>query len=390
MIADLERNLACSTKKDAMDDNRTESQLEEDAGGQKAVKKGWKKPVAITIIILFVIVAGIILYSNYLLNRIHYDKDNQHNQEFFEADDDLDGLEEMDPNDVEWGDRVLKRHEDDVINILLVGEEALHDNGRGRTDSIMIATIHVKEKTLKLTSIMRDLYLPVPGYSDNKINAAFNIGGMDLLVQALNNDFDLKLDGYVKVDFDSFEKLIDALGGVEITLSAKEAQYLNTTNYISNPKYRNVTEGTQILNGNQALGYSRIRYVENGNEANDFGRTRRQRMVMNALFEKYKSKSIVALLGLMPDILELVTTDLNRTTVLEYLYLAVTLQPKELETMRIPVEGAYRGARIRGMSVLVPDTLQDNINALHEFIFGSGQEDAEPALDAEDEDIINQ
>lgn len=370
-----------------MDDKYTESQLKEDTGGQKTTKKGWKKPVTITLMILLLIIAGIFLYSNYLLNKIHYDKDNQHNQEFFETDENLDGLEEIDPNDVEWGDRVLERHEDDVINILLVGEEAIHDSGRGRTDSIMIATINVREKTLKLTSIMRDLYLPIPGYSDNKINAAFNIGGMDLLVQAFEQDFDLKLDGYVKVDFDSFEKVIDALGGVEVTLSAKEARYLNTTNYISNPQYRNVVEGTQILNGNQALGYSRIRYVENGSEANDFGRTLRQRTVINAIFEKYKSKSIVSLLGLLPDILELVTTDLSKTTVLEYMYLAVTLQPKELETMRIPVEGAYKGARIRGMSVLVPDTLQDNIDALHEFIFDSEKNDSENNMDVGNEEV---
>lgn len=363
-------NTVCETsQKDAMDDKNTGSQFEEDAGKQKATKKGWKKPVIITLIVLFVIIAGIYLYFNFLLNKIHYDKDNGRNPEFFETDENTEGLQEIDPNDVVWGDRVLQRHEDDVINILMVGEEAINDRGRGRTDSIMIATMNVKEKTLKLTSIMRDLYLPIPGYSDNKINAAYNIGGMGLLVQALNNDFNIKLDGYVKVDFDSFEQVIDALGGVEITLSAKEAKYLNTTNYISNPKYRNVVEGKQTLNGNQALGYSRIRYVENGNEANDFGRTLRQRTVINAIFEKYKSKNIVELLALLPDVLEVVTTDMNKATILEYMYLAVTMHPEKLETMRIPVEGAYYSARIRGMSVLVPNTLEDNVTALHEFIF---------------------
>ena len=102
------------------------------------------------------------------------------------------GLEEVNPDDIVWQDRVLARHEEDIINILLVGEEAINDGGnRGRTDSIMIATINVKEKSLKLTSIMRDLYLQIPGYSDNKINAAYHIGGMELLVNAINENFDM-------------------------------------------------------------------------------------------------------------------------------------------------------------------------------------------------------
>lgn len=359
-----------------MDDKNTEpnfrgEEKQNDSSQKKSSGKHFKKPVIITVIVLLVIAGGIFFYSNYLLNKIHYEKDNEKGNEYFETDDNAADLNEVDPNDVNWQNQVLARHEDDVINILLVGEEAILDKGhRGRTDSIMIATINVKEKSLKLTSIMRDMYLQIPGYSDNKINAAFNIGGMDLLVQALNQDFALKLDGYVKVDFDSFEKVIDALGGVEITLSAKEADYLNRTNYISKPEYRNVREGTQILNGNQALGYSRVRYVANGDQANDFGRTQRQRAVLNALFEKYKSKSVVELLAIMPDILSLVTTDISKTSIIEYMYLAVTLKQDELQTMRIPVEGAYYSARIRGMAVLLPDTLEDNTKALHEFIFG--------------------
>lgn len=355
-----------------MDENNTEPKLEEQEISTEPQKKNWKKPVLITIIVLAVIAGGIFFYFNYLLNQIHYDKDSGKGEEYFEQDENAEGLDEVNPEDVVWQQQVLSRHEDDVINILLVGEEAILDGGhRGRTDSIMIATINVKEKSLKLTSIMRDLYLQIPGYSDNKINAAFNIGGMDLLMQALNQDFALKLDGYVKVDFDSFEDIIDALGGVEITLSANEARYLNTTNYISNPAYRNVVEGTQTLNGNQALGYSRVRYVANGDQANDFGRTQRQRNVLNAIFRKYKSKSVVELIALLPDVLSLATTDMSKSTILEYLYLAGTLHPDELETLRIPVDDGYYSARIRGMAVLVPDTLQDNTDALHEFIFGA-------------------
>jgi len=362
-----------------MDENHTEPKSEEDEtqskreSDKKAAKKVWKKRIIIALVAAGVLLGACFSYAYYLLNKMDYDKGNrQLKEEYFEQDEMAQGLEEMAPEDVVWEERVLARHEENVINILLVGEEAINDGGnRGRTDSIMIATIHVKEKTLKLTSIMRDLYVQIPGYSDNKINAAYHIGGMPLLMETVNQNFDLQLDGYVKVDFDSFEKVIDALGGVEITLTQKEADYLNRTNYISNPKYRNVKAGTQVLNGNQTLGYARIRYVKTETEANDFGRTLRHRNVMNALFKKYQSKSIVELFTLLPDILELITTDMTKTTILEYVYLAVTLKPEELQTMRIPVDTGYRAARIRGMAVLVPDTLDENVEALHSFLFGN-------------------
>lgn len=362
-----------------MDENHAEPKLEEEKTKPKREKRAWKKVVWITILILLIITGVMIWYSNYLLDKINYEDGNEGTgQEYFDQDENADNLKEMNPDDVVWEERVLARHEDNVINVLLVGEEAINDGGnRGRTDSIMIATIDVKAKALKLTSIMRDLYVQIPGYSDNKINAAYHIGGMQLLVDTVNQNFDLKLDGYVKVDFDSFEGIIDALGGVEITLSQKEANYLNSTNYISNPKYRNVVAGTQTLNGNQALGYSRIRYVATDTEANDFGRTLRQRKVLTALFEKYKSKSVVEILSLLPDVLGLITTDLSKMTIVEYLYLAITLQPDELQTFRIPVEGAFYGARIRGMAVLVPDTLSENVEALHGFLFGSSETDVE-------------
>lgn len=358
-----------------MNDKKIPSGREETGQNSKKYKR-WKLFFIILAVLIVIVVGIVFAYSSYLLNKVNYEKDDSMQDEYFEEDENLDGLNSIDPEDVTWGNNVMLRHEDDVINLLLVGEEAIYDgNSRGRTDCIMIATINVAQKSVKLTSIMRDLYLQIPGYSDNKINAAFKMGGMELLKQAISQNFDIKLDGYIKVDFDSFEKIIDSLGGVEITLSQEEASYLNRTNYISNPDYRNVVAGKQVLNGNQALGYSRVRYVSNGEESNDFGRTLRQRTVLTAIFEKYKTKSTVELFALMPDVLSLLTTDLSKSTMLEYLYLAATIKPDKLETLRIPVEGAYEMARVRNMSVLLPLTLEDNKTALHDFVFGGRIED---------------
>lgn len=267
------------------------------------------------------------------------------------------------------------RHEEYVVNILLLGEEAIGSgSGRGRTDMMMIASLNMRDQSLKLTSMMRDMLVSIPGYQDNKLNAAYNIGGVPLLLETIELNFDLHVDGYALVNFASFEEIIDELGGVSITLTQTEAAYLNSTNYISDPKNRNTIAGTQMLNGNQALGYCRVRYVPTGDKQHDdYGRTQRQRTVLNAIFEKYKSQNFFDLLMLMNKILPMVTTDIDKEDFTRYLQAMVDLHPTDMEEFRIPVEGAYEGARVRGMAVLVPD-LTKNVQALQEFIFGDYEE----------------
>lgn len=380
MLNDITNSLANQINQD-FDDLLVNSDFDDDDGEgeeelMKSKKKGrfprWLKILTIVFTVVMVVSVGGMYAASRFLDRINYTdwSDTQKLAEEFDQDN-VDGLNVVDPNSINLNSGSTLRTDQDVINILLVGEEAINDgSSRGRTDSMMIATINVKQKALKLTSIMRDLYVAIPGYSDNKLNAAYHNGGMPLLKQTIEQNFDIELDGSVLVDFSGFEQIIDRLGGVEITLTANEASYLNRTNYISNPIYRNVTAGTQNLNGNQALGYSRIRYVKTESESDDFGRTSRQRTVLNAIFDKYKSKSLPELVTIMYDILPLVTTDIDKSTIMDYLTTVVTLGTTELETLRIPVDNAYSNSSVRGMSVLLPNTLQDNIDALHTFIFG--------------------
>lgn len=379
MLNDITNSLANQINQD-FDDLLSESEFndgESEGDLKKAKKKGrfprWLKILTIVFTVVMVISVGGMYAASNFLDRINYTdwSDTKNLEEEFDKDD-IEGLNVVDPSSINLSSGGSLRTDQDVINILLVGEEAINDgSSRGRTDSMMIATINVKQKALKLTSIMRDLYVAIPGYSDNKLNAAYHNGGMPLLKQTIEENFDIELDGSVLVDFSGFEEIIDRLGGVEITLTANEASYLNRTNYISNPSYRNVRAGTQTLNGNQALGYSRIRYVKTETERDDFGRTSRQRTVLNAIFEKYKSKSLTELVTILYDILPLVTTDIDKSTIMDYLTTVVSLGTTELETMRIPVDNAYSNSSVRGMSVLLPNSLQDNIDALHAFIFGA-------------------
>ena len=272
-------------------------------------------------------------------------------------------------------DKDLLRSEDYCYNILLMGEEAINSYGaNGRTDMIMIATVNAKEKKLKLTSLMRDMYAQIPGHDDNKINAAYAKGGAKLLVATVEQNLKIKIDGYVKVGFDGFEQIIDRLGGVEISLTAEEAEYLRTHNYISNPAYRNVVAGKQIFNGNQTLGYCRVRYVPTADGLyNDHGRTARQRAVLMQLFQKYKTHNFVELAGILYDCLGLVSSDLTAQEMTDLLELVIEERILTLETSQVPAKGTYSDTYVGKMSVLSVNWAE-NSRILQDFIFGPEEE----------------
>jgi LCP family protein required for cell wall assembly len=343
--------------------------------------------VLVAVFAILIVVGGTgAYYVNYVLGQatiVDAEEEDVYipvEEETFDQDEKSEDAEEIDPEEVLWGKlKKLAKKEEDVINILLVGEEDLgeEENGRGRTDCMIIATISKKEKALKLTSLMRDMYVQIPGYSDNKLNAAYRNGGMSLLEETIELNFGVAVDGYVLVDFDAFEDVIDALGGVEIKLSEIEAKYLNTHNYISKKKYRTVKAGKQVLNGNQARGYTRIRYVKTANGlTDDWGRNYRQRKVLKAIFKKYKSKSAVELVAMLPDILKLVTTDLTKKDMMGYIGTVLTINAEKLETMSIPVKGSFSLPYINGMSVILPK-LETNQVELHKFLFGEDEEESE-------------
>lgn len=261
-----------------------------------------------------------------------------------------------------------KRHEDYVTNFLLVGIEQIQ--GGNRTDSMMIASINTLDNSIKLTSLMRDTYVQIPGYSNNKLNAAYAKGGIDLLLDTIELNYKIRIDGYATVNFESFEKVIDRLGGVEIELGEAEASYLRTTNYISNPSYRSsIHAGWNTLNGNQALGYCRVRKVATLGGANsDFGRTLRQRRVLNALFEKYKSKNVFELISIMNECLSYVTTDLTSTQISAVIEAVIENGITTIDNARIPTDELYTAERYDVGAVLVPDW-DANIEFLYQFIF---------------------
>ncbi|MBR6536592.1 MAG: LCP family protein [Lachnospiraceae bacterium] len=233
--------------------------------------------------------------------------------------------------------------EREFYHILLLGEEALKTSpGKGRTDTIILATIHVREKKVVLTSVLRDTYVEPEGMKPCKINAVYARQGVSGLYKLLYDKLGIWPDGYVKVGFDSFEEIINLLGGAEVTLTAEEAEYLNTHNYISKEQFRNVTPGTQVLNGNQTLGYCRVRYVANCNGTkNDYGRTERQRMVLQNLFERYKESGLTGWIKILKQALGYIETDISEETMEELIYVVYDGRITTMEQQQLPMKGAF-------------------------------------------------
>ncbi|MCR5322404.1 MAG: LCP family protein [Lachnospiraceae bacterium] len=261
--------------------------------------------------------------------------------------------------------------EKNVYNVLLIGEENI-DSGssRGRSDLIMIASVNKEQGIVRLVSILRDTLVAIPDHSDNRINAAYTIGGVSLLYETLKVNLGIEFDNYCLVNFDSFENIVDAIGGIDVNVTAEEADYLNRTNYISKPEFRTVTVGMNHFNGNQALGYCRIRKVPTADMLySDIGRTSRQRRLMRQIFENFNKMNNVEMMGFVNSCIPYLTTDLTSEQLEQYILMLTSMNRVGYEEMRLPVEGSYHDAKIRGMLVTQID-LEVNSKALHSFIYG--------------------
>ncbi len=273
------------------------------------------------------------------------------------------------------------RHEDYVTNYLIFGIEEF--GGAKNTDSMMIATINTKDNTVKLTSLLRDSYVEIPGYKSNKLNAAYSRGGATLLIQTIETNYKIQIDGYASVDFKSFENIVDMLGGVTIELGKEEAAYLNKTNYISKKANRNVHAGVNQLNGNQAKGYCRVRKVKTlGGANNDYGRIVRQQRVLKAMFDSYVApRNMLQLLPITKQGLGYVKTNLSQKQIEKAMEAVVENKVTKMETFRIPVDGAFDAPRrYNGIGYPLVLNWEKNRVELFKFIFGDTQEEAEAKL----------
>ena len=266
--------------------------------------------------------------------------------------------------------------DEDVMNILLIGYDSRGSDSRGRSDTNILVSINRETKEITTTSIMRDCYVAIPGYGNNRLNAAYAYGGGDLLSETVEKNFQIRVNNYAAVNFYAFMDIIDMLGGVEIEISDAEAEVMN--GYITELNGMEGCEekmdwldggGTLHLNGKQTLAYTRVRYVGNA----DFERTERQRTVLEKVFEKAKQMNLLELNDLLNCLLPEVSTDMSEKEVLFLLLKGPAYLQYDLKSLRIPADGTYESLRINGMEVLGVD-LEANRKLLEQEVYGSGQE----------------
>ncbi len=326
---------------------------------KKKKKSNKKKKIIFTILFILLFVAGFGGYYVWsILNKVNTNTTISKNRE------DL-GISS------EFEDMLKSKGKDEIINVALFGLDRRTHNEPSRSDATMVLTVDTHHKKIKMISIMRDSYVNIEGHGKDKLNHAYAFGGPQLAIKTLNQNFNLNIKDYVAVDFDNMEKIVDALGGVEVDIKAKEIPHANKNinalaDFRKIPSQPIKSAGKQNLTGMQALGYSRIRDMGNG----DFDRTDRQRIVLNGLFEKISKAGVTQYPSIVSKLLPLVETSFTSTDILKIGGEVITSGSANFEQERFPIDGYYPdgGKKINGIWYL-PFDKEATVDQLHKYIF---------------------
>ncbi len=346
---------------------------------QKKKKTNWKKKTltglcVVLSLVLAVMIAGTVYYES-ILGKIHRpgnletlsreEMDLLLQEDVAQAtgepveDDDLPEMTR--PELIQTGP--------DVLNIMLVGQDARPGEKPSRSDTMILCTIRKSTGTVTLTSFLRDTYVKIPGYGKAKMNVAYRVGGMKKLAATMLENFGVRVDYTVEVSFSGFSDVIEAIGGVDIELTEQEANRLNRPGGAERDEDNSrwdLKAGMNHLNGQQALAYARIRKIDS-----DFKRTERQRKVLTAVLDKVRDLNLLQINSLVNKLVSMISTDMTNAQitacVLEYFPL---LSDVELISQRIPQDNTYRYSTIKGAGDCVIIDFKENIEFLKQTIGG--------------------
>lgn len=301
-------------------------------------KKGKIIKVVIAVLLILVVAAGVFaaVYINRIANRVTDDEPEQYEavtyydgMDFLQEDFPM--IEEQSGYDVysykqylkDWymnGDPVRSSH---VLNVLLIGEDTREENisEASRADSAIIASINIDTGTIHLTSILRDLYVyyEIDGEGMyGKINESAGQGGIKAYIETLQRTYKIAIDGYAIVNFASFPKIIDALGGVDISITDAEINEINNNPYrygdagdVYIEKTFEGTEGVMKLDGLQALAFCRIRKIDSDNARAD-----RQKTVLTEILNKTRSAGTVDTVKVVNQLSQYVKTSYSKKDII--------------------------------------------------------------------------
>ena len=265
-----------------------------------------------------------------------------------------------------------------ITNILLVGTDGEYVEKGNRSDGMMVVTIDSKNKDIRISSIARDTYVDIPGYSTEKLTHAYAYEGIDLLKEVFKVNFNLNIDKYIAVNFVSFMDIMDELGGVEVNVEEKDIKEINKYIDACYGYYKNKDEkdkeyitksGVQRLNGYQALAFSRIRYTDSA-----FARDNRHREVAESVYKEFAQKGVETYKKCAEIILNNTKTNISPIEMMNLAYTVLKINDKDIDQFQFPLE-EYRNGHIISKQkgwVLEWDK-EPNLEAWHKFIFGENK-----------------
>ena len=273
-------------------------------------------------------------------------------------------------------------HSDETKNILLVGYD-VDEYGVSRSDSMIILTLDHENQKIKMTSLMRDMYVSIPNHGRHKLNAAFVYGGPELLLQTIYSNFGLRIDNYVCVDYAAFVDVVDYIGGVQMDIEEIELEQFNK--YVRGGSKNKIDEaGSYVFNGQQALSYCRIRKV-----GSDTARTARQREVLSKIMKRCSGMSLLKLEKLLKITAPAVTTNLTQADIFRFTAEGLSSMDYDMQGMRIPVDGAWQDLNLDGIWYVDID-LNANARYLHDFIYGDSETSDRLAANLMETDAANE
>ena len=246
----------------------------------------------------------------------------------------------------------------EVFNVLLVGSDSRDPNAeKGRSDTMILLSYNAEENKATVASFMSDSLVENPGHGQTKLGHSYAYGGIGLTINTINTVYNLDIQNYVTINIENLKNVVDKLGGIDITLTAEEvAYYRKSGHYFS--------EGTNHLDGEDALMHARNRTLDS-----DFGRTRRQRAVMNAIYQKVmQTKDPSALLALINYCLTQVKTNMDVNFIYDMTKKIMVTEKLNIQQTSIPTLSTYTGGTHEGMSVLFVD-IEANKKVLEELLY---------------------
>ena len=262
-----------------------------------------------------------------------------------------------------------------VSNILLIGIDSRNFDNVGRSDAMMILTIDDKNKSIKLTSLVRDTLVNIPGHGYEKLTHAYAYGGAKLLLDTIEQNFKISIKDYAAVNFNSFIDLVDVLGGVEVNVKEKEIDHLNdvivnsfnTSNKEAEEPQFIRSDGKQLLNGYQALAYARIRKVDSIYE-----RDTRQREVLKSIADKLVELPITNYPKVIKKILPYVDVNISMSKLINLAITSKEIYNYELKQMEFPLEDYRESGRLaKDNSFVVKWNKTENLKKLDDFIYNN-------------------